>query len=98
MVQLTIFAVPGLAVFIMASAVRAHPGHRDDDQQEVQQTAAMAPPAVVNIDIRDGYRYIQSNGMPNHAAGQFPNAHNPNRISAQHYEFRVPVEPKANEE
>ncbi len=51
----------------------------------------------VEITEKDGYRFIKSNGIPNHETGQFPNRGNPNRISAQNYNFRVPLEPKKNE-
>lgn len=49
---------------------------------------------TVNIQVRDGYRYITSDGMPNHPTGQFPNRGNPNSIQPQNYSFRVPVDPK----
>ena len=45
------------------------------------------------MDVRDGYRYISSNGIPNHATGQFPNANNPNSIRAQSYSYRVTLHP-----
>ncbi len=44
--------------------------------------------------IENDYRIIRSNGIPNHTTGAFPNNGNPNRISEQNYEFRVPVIPK----
>ena len=44
--------------------------------------------------VQGSYRFIQSNGIPNHGHGTFPNPHNPNTISAQHYNFRVPVNPQ----
>ena len=40
------------------------------------------------------YRYITSNGIPEHKTGQFPNSGNPNSISEQQYRFRVPLKPK----
>ena len=46
------------------------------------------------IEIREGYRYITSNGIPDHATGQFPNRGNPNSISPQSYHFRVTMTPK----
>lgn len=46
----------------------------------------------VNISIQGNYRYINSNGIPT-SHGQFPNPGNPNAISAQSYQFRVPVFP-----
>lgn len=51
----------------------------------------------VKIEVRDGYRYITSNGIPDHEPGQFPNAGNPNTISPQRYAFRVPEKPTAAE-
>lgn len=48
----------------------------------------------VTITVEGDYRFIRSNGIPNHQTGQFPGAGNPNTISAQSYEFRVPANPK----
>lgn len=48
-------------------------------------------------DVReDGdWRYVTSNGIPNHPTGDFPNAGNPNAIAPQVYEFRMTLRPKA---
>jgi hypothetical protein len=51
----------------------------------------------VEIAERDGYRYITSNGIPNHPTGQFPSRGNPNRIAAQEHKFRVTLTPKASD-
>lgn len=48
----------------------------------------------VNIEVRGAYRYITSNGLPDHKPGQFPNRGNPNSISPQRHEYRVPVNPQ----
>lgn len=40
------------------------------------------------------YRYIESNGIPDHATGQFPNRGNPNTISTQQYHYRVLLHPQ----
>lgn len=53
-----------------------------------------AAAANVSISVKGAYRYISANGLPDHASGRFPNAGNPNRISAQAYQFRVPVRPR----
>ncbi len=45
------------------------------------------------IEVRQPYRYITSNGIPDHATGQFPNRGNPNSISAQDYHFKMPLNP-----
>lgn len=55
------------------------------------------PPSQVKIEVRDGYRYITANGIPDHATGAFPNRGNPNSISAQRYAFRVPANPKPSD-
>jgi hypothetical protein len=39
------------------------------------------------------YRYINSNAIPNHATGSFPNRKNPNSIQAQSLEFRLALNP-----
>jgi hypothetical protein len=48
----------------------------------------------VKIEVLDGYRYITSNGIPDHPTGRFPNAGNPNTIAPQSYRLRVPASPK----
>lgn len=50
----------------------------------------------VEITEKDGFRNIKANGIPNHETGIFPNRGNPNRISVQNYNFRIPLEPKKN--
>ncbi|MCB1022888.1 MAG: YHYH protein [Acidobacteria bacterium] len=47
----------------------------------------------VKIYEKKGYRYIESNGIPDHTTGEFPNRGNPNRISEQDYNFKVPLNP-----
>jgi hypothetical protein len=90
------------AVFVIATIARAHPGHdaialadRNAPARGGSSGDAL-PKGQVQITERDGYRYITSNGIPNHPTGQFPNRGNPNRIAAQEYKFRVPLEPEAN--
>ena len=48
----------------------------------------------VRIEEREGYRYIYSNGIPNHATGSFPNPGNPNTISAQNHTYRISLNPQ----
>src|SRR5262245_49472631 len=49
----------------------------------------------VTITVSGGERLVAANGLPNHATGRFPGPGNPNRISAQNYNFHVPTAPKA---
>lgn len=45
-------------------------------------------------EVIDGaLRRLRANGIPNHDVGAFPNPGNPNSISAQTYEYAVPVTP-----
>lgn len=47
----------------------------------------------VHVTVSGGVRRIRANGLPNHDTGAFPNAHNPNAISAQSYDYSLPVSP-----
>ncbi|MTI09609.1 YHYH protein [Curvivirga aplysinae] len=48
----------------------------------------------VNISSDNSYRYIESNGIPDHNTGSFPNRGNPNHISEQKHKFRVKINPQ----
>ena len=48
----------------------------------------------VSIKRKGDYRYIESDGLPDHATGRFPNSHNPHTISEQAHKFRVPLKPE----
>lgn len=52
--------------------------------------------AANQISIKEDthFRYIESNGIPNHSTGSFPNSGNPNSISVQNHKFRVPLSPR----
>ena len=87
----------------LASPAFAHGGHDDDAPPGVghAQTQGwwldLVPRAEaaerVEIDEAQGFRFIRADGLPNHATGAFPNAGNPNRISAQSNSFRMPLHP-----
>jgi hypothetical protein len=47
----------------------------------------------VSITVSGTTRTIDSNGIPDHAIGQFPNPGNPNSMSPQNYEFTVTTAP-----
>jgi len=52
------------------------------------------PSNKVNIVTKGSYRYIYSNGIPDHETGRFPNRNNPNSIRPQRNELRIPANPK----
>lgn len=49
--------------------------------------------STVRFEIRDDYRIVTANGVPNHEIGRFPNKGNPNVLSEQSYAFRIPLDP-----
>jgi len=52
----------------------------------------------VTVTVENGVRTIVANGLPNHETGDFPNADNPNSISAQAYTITLTTQPKLNGE
>ncbi|MEP2774304.1 MAG: hypothetical protein ABJQ29_17305 [Luteolibacter sp.] len=51
----------------------------------------------VTIELKDSFRVITANNIPDHVVGKFPNPGNPNTISAQKVEIKLPLKPKASE-
>ena len=51
----------------------------------------------VTENIQGQYRVIKSNAIPNHKVGNFPNAGNPNTISAQNKTYKIPAKPQKAE-
>lgn len=56
--------------------------------------ASLALNNQVTIKTDAQYRYIKSNGIPDHTPGQLPNNGNPNTISTQNHAYRVPLNPQ----
>lgn len=52
-------------------------------------------PSAVSIVTADGKRVVTSNGLPDHAVGDFPNAHDPAPIRPQKHRLELPLAPKA---
>ena len=82
--------------FGLIGVADAHPGHHEQPARAGQSARSTLKNAI-EITTNDGYRTITSNGIPNHATGAFPNRGNPNSVAPQQYQFRVPLEPKVNE-
>jgi YHYH protein len=51
----------------------------------------------VKVTFTDKYMIVESDGIPTHPHGEFPNASNPNSIRKQNYKFYIPLEPKPAE-
>lgn len=45
----------------------------------------------IDVTVTGDRRIIRANGLPNHQRGSFPNANNPHSVSAQTYEFQLPL-------
>jgi hypothetical protein len=76
-----LFSIVAVALAVLATGCGSvdNGGLSDEDDPE---------PYVLITD--DGtYRYIESNGIPNHETGEFPNPGNPNSIEAQDQSFRM---------
>lgn len=84
-------AVPALAHGVRGYPIVAAPSPL---QQLYDLAISAAWAGNVSITIDGDYRLIRSDGLPDHDTGTFPNRGNPNRISAQHYEVRVPARPQ----
>lgn len=50
-------------------------------------------PGVVKIEVADGKRVVTSNGLPEHATGDFPNRHDPVAMRAQELNLLMPAKP-----
>lgn len=95
-----------IAVFTLAGAtgaaahgVSATDRPAPESRGAIDLFRALLPSAHAAVQTRvepgEGVRYLISDGLPDHATGVFPNPGNPHRISAQRYEFRVPLQPRA---
>jgi hypothetical protein len=89
-----------LALLVGATPVAAHPNYNATQRTKVTLVPATeTSPASnrVSISVQGDRRVIEANGLPDHATGRFPNADNPNRITAQSHRYTMPANPVANE-
>ncbi len=85
-----------IACLSLCSLLQAHEGHHEHehDGNQTLLPVATALQNEVRITTDENYRYIESNGIPDHRPGQFPNRGNPNRIQSQQHKYRVPLAPQ----
>lgn len=83
---------PVIAAALAVSNVLAH----DGVHVPANQSARTEP--FVSITIEGDKRIIESNSLPNHKAGRFPNRNNPNAIREQRLRFTVPANPQIADE
>src|SRR5262245_9208414 len=48
----------------------------------------------VKVTFTEKHMIVESDGIPNHPHGEYPNKDNPNSIKKQNYKFYIPLEPK----
>lgn len=61
----------------------------DEMQQHAKQFHKNVTVSFTSTDM-----IVQSNGIPDHETGKFPNEHNPNTIKPQNYRFVIPLHPQ----
>ena len=84
-------AVPALAHGVRGYPIVVAPSPL---QQLYELALSSAWAGNVSITVEGDSRVIRSDGLPDHDTGAFPNRGNPNRISAQRYDVRVPARPQ----
>ncbi len=92
------FAAHALATPSVALAQRTH---RVNEKGElILQPSTVTPDAdnVVSIKIVGDQRVIIANAIPAHKVGQFPGRGNPNRMTPQRLEYRIPAHPQVADE
>ncbi len=77
---------------LIASA-HAHESNGDSSLHQHYHIPIALEQTRVEVYERDGYFHIDSNAIPDHATGQFPNRGNPNSIQPQDFEFKVTTRP-----
>jgi len=77
-----------LSVAVAAPVVGAAAGGR-----VYRRRGRRRPPSVVSMEVAGDRRVITSNGVPDHAIGDFPNAHDPVSLRAQQHHFAMPLHP-----
>lgn len=94
------FNLMGAGLFVISATFAIAQGITFRNHTETQAAPLRLLPAVISVvqnqvsitDTGDSIR-ITGNGLPTHTVGTFPNADNPNKISAQQVDLTVPAMP-----
>jgi hypothetical protein len=78
--------------------MRKHTANEARPIQLVPATEKLPARNEETIHARGEIRVIESNGIPKHLVGEFPNRGNPHEIKEQPYRFEIPANPKAHQE
>lgn len=77
---------------------RRHTANEKGDLDLVPANQKLRFKSEVEITEKGFVREIKVNGIPDHEVGRFPNRGNPNSITQRSQSFRVPIEPKQNDQ
>lgn len=97
LIALLIVASAGI-VFAQGRRFRRHTANEAHALKLVPANQAGPGDSRVEIDPDHGHRHVESNAIPEHAVGRFPNPGNPNTIRAQRHELRFPLDPEVASE
>jgi len=97
MKYLSIPATVASLVLATCGPAVAHGDHSAYEQvSAIEPIAYGQPGSTVEITEENGKRIIESNGIPNHRLGRFPNRDNPNSIRPQSNHFEMTLDPQQN--
>ena len=89
------FAVGAAMLVVTAAVAWTHSGDPGENPPGFFEPVAYGlPESRVSIREEGEKRVIESNDIPNHETGRFPNPGNPNVISPQNFHYEVPLHPK----
>ena len=99
----TYVILTGLAATALVAWAQGPPlrRHTSNSKRPLRLVPARLRPSEANrcnIETTEDTRSIESNGIPDHDVGRFPNRGNPHAITRQSYRFRLPATPEAAEE
>lgn len=81
---------------LISAMAFSHSGEFHAQLVDADKTLSDTP--VAKTYVKGNKRIIESNGIPEHEVGRFPNRGNPHTIKAQNYRFEIPLNPKKAEE
>lgn len=94
---LSCLTIASLATSVIAQGPPPMRKHTANEAKPLQLLPASEKPPAENresIEEKDESRVIESNAIPEHLVGVFPNRANPHTIEEQRYHFELPANPK----
>ncbi|MEO2002447.1 MAG: hypothetical protein ABGW75_12555, partial [Pirellulales bacterium] len=91
-----ILAITTFSIVLFAQGPPRMRKHRVFEAKTLELVPANKKPPTTNrvrITERDSFRVIESNDIPKHTVGEFPNRGNPNAIAAQSWTIKIPLQP-----